>query len=111
MKAIVFLAALLAASPCYAQEGIASFYGRKEHGGPTASGERFNMHAQTCAHRHLPLHTTIKVTNLANGRTATCRVNDRGPFVKGRILDASYKVASDLGFIGAGLARVKIETQ
>lgn len=111
MKRAIFCAALLAASPCFAQEGIASFYGRAEHGGPTASGERFNMHAQTCAHRSLPLHTVIKVTNLVNGRSTTCRINDRGPFVKGRILDASHKVADILGFVGSGLTRVRIESQ
>lgn len=69
------------------------------------------MHAMTCAHRTLPLNTMIKVTNLNNGATATCRVNDRGPFVHGRVLDASAKVADVLGFRGAGLARVKIEVQ
>lgn len=91
------------------QEGMASWYGKEFDGKPTASGERFDMHALTAAHRTLPLGTTVRVTNLENGREATLKVNDRGPFVKGRILDCSYGAAQELGFAGAGLARVRVE--
>lgn len=105
-----------AASPAFAGparvqgEGIASFYGRSEHGGPTASGERFNMHAMTAAHRTAPLGSRLKVTNLRNGKSVVVRVNDRGPFVRGRIIDLSHAAADSLGFVGAGLTRVAIET-
>lgn len=91
------------------QEGMASWYGKEFHGRPTASGETFNMYAMTAAHRTLPLGSTVRVTNLDNGRDATITVNDRGPFVKGRILDCSYGAAKELGYAGAGLARVRIE--
>ncbi len=91
------------------QEGMASWYGKEFNGRPTASGETFDMYALTAAHRTLPLGTTIRVTNLDNGREATISVNDRGPFVKGRILDCSYGAAKALGYAGAGLARVRIE--
>jgi len=91
------------------QEGMASWYGKEFDGKPTASGERFDMNALTAAHRTLPLGTTVRVTNLENGREAILEVNDRGPFVKGRILDCSYGAAKELGFAGAGLARVRLE--
>lgn len=91
-------------------EGIASFYGRSEHGGPTASGERFNMHAMTAAHRTAPLGSRLKVTNLRNGKSVVVRINDRGPFIRGRIIDLSHAAADSLGFVGAGLTRVAIET-
>ncbi len=91
-------------------EGIASFYGRPEHGGPTASGERFNMHAMTAAHRTAPLGSRLKVTNLRNGRSIVVRINDRGPFVRGRIIDLSHAAAAELDFIGSGLTRVHVET-
>lgn len=91
-------------------EGIASFYGREHHGGPTASGERFNMHAMTAAHRTVKLGTHLKVTNLKNGKSVVVRINDRGPFIKGRIIDLSRGAADVLGFTGAGLTRVAIET-
>jgi rare lipoprotein A len=103
-----------ASSPAFAGsakvqgEGIASFYGRAEHGGPTASGERFNMHAMTAAHRTAPLGSHLKVTNLRNGKTVVVRINDRGPFVKGRIIDLSRGAADVLGFTGAGLTRVAV---
>lgn len=91
------------------QEGMASWYGKEFDGRPTASGERFDMNALTAAHRTLPLGTTVRVTNLENGEEVTLRVNDRGPFVKGRILDCSYGAAKELGFAGAGLAKVRVE--
>ena len=91
------------------QEGISSWYGKEFDGRPTASGERFDMYALTAAHRTISLGSTVSVTNLENGRSAILRVNDRGPFIQGRILDCSYGAAKELGFSGAGLARVRIE--
>lgn len=92
-----------------AAEGVASFYGRSEHGGPTASGERFNMNAMTAAHRTARLGSHMRVTNLRNGRSIVVRINDRGPFVKGRIIDLSRAAADQLGFVSAGVTRVSIE--
>ncbi len=91
------------------QEGVSSWYGKEFDGRPTASGATFDMHALTAAHRTLPLGTRIRVTNLDNGREAELEVNDRGPFVAGRILDCSYGAAKELGFAGQGLAHVRIE--
>lgn len=90
------------------QRGVASWYGPDFHGKPTASGEVYDMHALTAAHRELPLNTVIEVTNLDNGRRVQVRVNDRGPFVRGRVLDLSYAAARELDMIGPGLARVEI---
>ncbi len=89
--------------------GTASWYGPKYHGRTTASGERFDMEALTAAHRHLPFGTRIRVTNLANGRKLVLKVNDRGPFIAGRILDVSRRAARDLGFLEVGLAELRIE--
>jgi rare lipoprotein A len=100
----------LAASGKVQGEGIASFYGREHHGGPTASGERFNMNAMTAAHRTAPLGSHLRVTNLKNGKSVVVRINDRGPFVRGRVIDLSRGAADVLGFTGAGLTRVAIET-
>lgn len=91
------------------QVGVASWYGREFHGKPTASGEPFDMYDLTAAHRTLPLGSRCKVTNLENGRETVLKINDRGPFVRGRILDCSYGAAQRLGFAGKGLARVRIE--
>ncbi|HID96011.1 MAG TPA: septal ring lytic transglycosylase RlpA family protein [Candidatus Latescibacteria bacterium] len=91
------------------QVGVASYYGREFHGRPTSSGEIFDMFAFTAAHRNLPFGTRIKVTNLDNGRWVVVRVNDRGPFVEGRILDLSYAAAKKIGMISTGTARVRIE--
>lgn len=88
---------------------IASYYGRKFHGKKTASGEIFNMFDYTAAHKSLPFGTLIKVTNLKNHRAVIVRVNDRGPFVKGRDLDLSYAAAKSLGIISEGVAKVKVE--
>ncbi len=98
-----------AASSAAAAEGIASFYGRSEHGGPTASGERFDMRAMTAAHRTAPLGSHMRVTNLKNGQSVVVRINDRGPFVRGRIIDLSRAAAERLGFVGSGLTRVSLE--
>lgn len=99
-----------AALPAAAAEGVASFYGRSEHGGPTASGERFDMHAMTAAHRSAPIGSRLRVTNLRNGRSVVVRINDRGPFVRGRIIDLSRAAAEQLDFVRSGVTRVSIET-
>lgn len=93
----------------FEQYGLASWYGKEEHGKLTASGENFNMYDFTAAHKTLPLNSMVLVKNLENGRELVVRINDRGPFVKGRIIDLSYKGAEELGFAGKGLAKVKIE--
>ncbi len=95
----------------YSETGIASWYGKKFHGRLTASGEVYNMYGRTAAHRILPMHTWIVVTNLDNNKTIRVRVNDRGPFVKNRILDLSYQAAKDLGVVGPGTAHVRIEAE
>jgi rare lipoprotein A len=92
----------------FCQRGLASWYGRDFNGRKTASGETYNMYAMTAAHKTLPLGTWVQVTNLKNGRRATVRINDRGPFVRNRIIDLSYKAAKVLGVVGPGTARVEI---
>ena len=94
--------------PGFVERGLASWYGREFHGRSTASGEIFDMHAMTAAHRELALGTVVDVKNLDNGRSVRVRINDRGPFVRGRILDLSYGAAQALGMVEAGLARVEI---
>ena len=93
----------------FVQVGIASWYGPKFHGRRTASGEIYDMYDLTAAHKILPMHTKVKVTNLENGRSLIVRINDRGPFVKNRIIDLSYAAAKRLGLVGPGTARVRIE--
>ena len=93
----------------YVEEGLASWYGRDFHGKRTSNGEVYDMHAPTAAHKTLPLGVYVKVHNLANGREAVARINDRGPFVKGRIIDLSYALASELEVVGPGTAPVRIE--
>jgi rare lipoprotein A len=90
-------------------EGIASFYGDELRGHLTANGERFNPGALTAAHRTLPFGTRLRVTNLDNGRTVAVRVNDRGPYAHGRILDLSAEAARRLGMLERGVARVRID--
>ncbi len=90
------------------QEGVASWYGRKFHGRKTASGERYDMYGVSAAHKTLPFGTIVLVRNLNNGREVKVRINDRGPFVKGRIIDLSYGAAKKLGMIGDGIVPVKI---
>jgi len=97
-------------APGASSVGIASYYAAKYHGRTTASGETFDNGKLTAAHRTLPFGTTVRVTNLTNGRSVTVRVNDRGPFVAGRIIDLSRAAAKRLDMIDAGLARVKVET-
>jgi rare lipoprotein A len=93
----------------YQEVGTASWYGREHHGRRTASGQAFNMHGLTAAHRTLPFGSRIRVTNVGNGRSVVLTVNDRGPFIKGRFLDVSYRAARDLNFVRAGITRVKVE--
>ncbi|MFN2355386.1 MAG: septal ring lytic transglycosylase RlpA family protein [Desulfopila sp.] len=92
----------------YVDTGIASWYGRDFHGRTTSNGERYNMYAQTAAHKILPINTMLLVKNLDNGRQTVVRINDRGPFVRGRILDLSYSSAKKLGIIRKGTGRVRI---
>lgn len=89
-----------------AKVGYASWYGRRFHGRKTANGERYNQHALTCASKTLPFGTWLEITNLKNGKRAVVRVNDRGPYIKRRILDVSYAVAKKLGFLRQGVAKV-----
>lgn len=91
------------------QKGLASYYGKKFHGKRTASGERFNMNAYTSAHRTLPFNSFVKVTNLSNGKCIVVRVNDRGPFLKARIIDLSKAAAERIDMVKKGVAKVKIE--
>jgi rare lipoprotein A len=93
----------------FRQVGEASWYGPDFHGKITASGERYNMLLMTAAHPTLPFNTLVKVTNLQNGRTAVVRINDRGPFLKGRILDLSYGAARALGAHTSGVISVRLE--
>jgi len=94
----------------YDKTGIASWYGRDFHGKLTANGERYNMHALSAAHKTLPLPSLVRVTNLENGRSVVVRVNDRGPFVKGRLIDLSYAAANALEYTGQGTARVRVQS-
>ena len=95
-----------AAETQVASRGIASFY---TEGTQTANGERFDTHELTAAHRTLPFGTRLRVTNVATGRSVTVRVNDRGPFVPGRVVDVSYSAAQTLGMVGGGIAKVKLD--
>jgi len=90
------------------QEGTASWYGRKYHGRKTSNGETYNMYDHTAAHKTLPFHTIVRVVNQDNGKSTTVRINDRGPFIKGRIIDLSKRAAQDIGLDVSGLARVRI---
>lgn len=94
--------------PDYDETGLASWYGDAFNGRPTATGERFDMHAMTAAHKTLPLPGLVEVTNLANGRAVVLRVNDRGPFVDDRIIDLSRGAASELGMLQQGVGRVRV---
>jgi rare lipoprotein A len=89
--------------------GKATFYGKPQHGGPTASGERFNMFAMTAAHKTLPMNTRVRCVNLNNGREVTVRINDRGPYARGRVIDVSWAAAKQLDMIDAGVVPVRCE--
>lgn len=92
----------------FKQKGLASWYGGKFHGRKTANGETYDMHGVSAAHKTLPFNTYVRVYNLDNGKELDVRINDRGPFVKNRIIDLSYTAAKMLGVVGPGTARVKI---
>jgi len=94
--------------PAVVERGLASWYGRKFHGRPTASGERYDMYAMSAAHRTMPLPSYARVRNPANGREVVVRVNDRGPFKSSRVIDLSYTAALKLGVLG-GVATVEVE--
>jgi rare lipoprotein A len=91
------------------QVGIASWYGPGFHGRQTASGQRYDMYAMTAAHRSLPFGTRVQVTNLENMRSVVLTINDRGPFIDGRIVDVSKRAAQQLGFERQGKARVSLQ--
>ncbi|NLF53222.1 MAG: septal ring lytic transglycosylase RlpA family protein [Thauera phenolivorans] len=93
----------------FRQSGVASWYGRRFHGRPTSSGEPYDMYAMTAAHPTLPIPSYVRVTHAGNGRSVVVRINDRGPFLRGRAIDLSYAAASKLGYINAGHAKVHIE--
>ena len=93
----------------YRERGLASWYGRKFHGKPTSSGERYDMYAMTAAHTLLPIPSYVRVTNLSNSRSVVVRVNDRGPFHAERIIDLSYAAAYKLGFVNTGSVQVEVE--
>lgn len=92
----------------YAQNGIASWYGAEFHGRSTSNGERYDMYAMTAAHKTLPMNTMLLVKNLDNGKDIIVRVNDRGPFVQGRVIDLSYTAAKKLNIVKPGTSRVKV---
>jgi rare lipoprotein A len=89
--------------------GVASFYGARFHGRTTASGARYDMHALTCAHPSAPFGTRLRVTDLESGRSVVVTVTDRGPFVRGRVVDLSLAAARRLGMVERGIARVRVE--
>ena len=89
--------------------GVASYYGREHHGKKTANGEIFDMTKLAAAHRSLPFGTHVKVTNLSNQRSAIVRINDRGPYYQGRIIDLSQAAAERLEMIKSGITNVKLE--
>ena len=118
-KSILFLALALgflagdvfagAALSVYKSSAVASYYADKYHGRKTSNGEVFNMYDLTAAHKTLPFNTKVKVTNLSNGKSVVVRINDRGPFIKGREIDLSKAAAVKIGMIKSGTAKVSLE--
>ncbi len=100
----------LKSSNGFSETGNASWYGTVFHGRSTASGEKYNQDKMTAAHKTLPFGTVVRVTNLGNKKSVVVRINDRGPFVRGRVIDVSRAAARQLDMIGTGTARVRIET-
>jgi rare lipoprotein A len=94
----------------FRQRGLASWYGKRYHGQKTSSGETYDMYAMTAAHPTLPIPSYVRVTNVANGKSVVVRINDRGPFHGGRIIDLSYAAATRLGYVQAGSAQVEVES-
>ena len=94
----------------YREEGVASWYGAAHHGKKTANGERFDAHrGHTAAHKTLPFNVCAEVENLRTGKSVLVRINDRGPFAKGRVIDLSQAAASEIGLVGSGVAKVRVE--
>ncbi|HAS17489.1 MAG TPA: septal ring lytic transglycosylase RlpA family protein [Nitrospiraceae bacterium] len=93
----------------YVERGVASWYGGEFHGRPTSSGEIYDMYSNTAAHKLIPLGTIARVTNIENRRSVVVKINDRGPFIEGRIIDMSYSAANEIGMVNMGLANVEIE--
>lgn len=110
LAAALLLPAPAAAAGGYDRTGEASWYGERYQGRSTASGEAFDMNALTAAHRKLAFGTRVRVTNLANRRSVVVRINDRGPYARGRLIDVSRRAAALLGFEGDGIARVRVQT-
>jgi rare lipoprotein A (peptidoglycan hydrolase) len=112
---VALLLAVIAGGPAHAsvgvQEGIASFYGHNDgfHGGKTASGERYDKNSMTAAHRTAKFGTRMRVTNLSNGKSVVVRINNRGPYIRGRVIDLSVAAARQLGFFSRGITRVRVE--
>jgi rare lipoprotein A len=100
----------MAAVQTFRQRGIASWYGRRFHGQKTSSGEVYDMYGMTAAHPTLPIPSYARVTRIANGRSVVVRINDRGPFHAGRIIDLSYAAAHRLGYVQIGSAEVEVES-
>jgi rare lipoprotein A len=98
-----------AVGPGASETGVASYYADAFHGRNTASGERFDMNALTAAHPSLPFGTRVRVTHVESGRSVVVRINDRGPFKRGRVIDLSYAAARELGMVREGLARVRVD--
>ncbi len=98
----------LPSSKGFVETGYASWYGPNFHGKRTANGERYNMYAMTAAHKILPMNTYVRVENLENNRAVVVRINDRGPFVRNRVIDLSYTAAKRLGIVGKGTAKVRL---
>lgn len=110
MKALALALVVAAVPPAFTlEEGLASWYGGKFQGRLTSSGEVFDTNLLTAAHKTLPFGTVVKVTNLDNGRSTVVKINDRGPFVEGRIIDLSRAAAEQIDMIGTGTARVSVE--
>lgn len=93
----------------YDQTGTASYYGARHHGKRTASGEPFDQHGLTAAHRQLPFGTRVLVTNLSNNQSVVVRINDRGPHTRGRLIDLSRQAAEQLGMLSSGTAKVRVQ--
>lgn len=109
VAAAVLLPACATTAGPYDRVGEASWYGERYHGRTTANGERFDMNALTAAHRRLPFGTLVRVTNLSNKRSLVVRINDRGPYAGGRIIDLSRRGAALLGFQILGVAKVRVQ--
>ena len=97
------------ASPGVVEQGLGTWYGERHHGRPTASGEPFDMNAFTAAHRTLPMNTRVRVTNRKNGHSVEVRINDRGPYARGRIIDVSKAAARALDMVSDGVVPVSVE--